>query len=199
MTGKKNPETVLFFLGLTLAAVFFFAEGNEKIKEESDEYFVLQKSLAGEERISLEEYLPELIMGIMECETETEMGTEMEIETETYKAFAIVLRSNMIAASLKKNSRQVTYEEIGLETQNPEMLYQEWNEEQKEAYKKVKEALEETKYQILGKENELYEDVKEDSMKFFGRLAEVNEMAKNGSDHYEILHFFFPDCEIIKN
>lgn len=191
VAGKKNiPEAVLFLLGLAVTVAFLLARQSGKTEEKQEECFIMRKSLAGREQISVEEYLPELVMSMME--------KEEEAETEVWKAVAVVLRSNLLAASMEQN-RWLTYEEIGLETQNPEMMYEEWKEEEKERYAKAKRASEATRYQVLEKTNGLQKIVRGDGQGFLVRLREAGQMAKNGSDYCEILHSFFPNCEITKN
>lgn len=183
-------ETVLFFLGLTLAAALFFGRGSGKSEETGkaeETKGILRKSLAGRELFSLEEYLPGMLLSIVDERS----------EDETWKVFAVMLRSSLTAAMEEKAEELLLYDEIGLESENTRLPQDIWTEEKERAYEKAKKAAKETENQVLQQKNGLCAPLYGEGSA--EKLEEADKMAKCGSTYTEILHSFFPDYEIIKN
>lgn len=133
------PEAVLFLCGLTLLVAFICIKGGIKKENTASDYVVLRESLAGTEKILLEDYLPEAVASV----------AGEGAEKETCKALAVLLRTNAVYVATQEKRKRLSYEEIGLETINSEMLYGEWGEKQKSEYEKIKAAVADTAKEIL--------------------------------------------------
>lgn len=137
----KVSEAVLFFIGLTIVAAFFLMKRNpeeENASKEAD-YVILRESLAGQERIPLEEYL----IGAVAA------NVSEDAEPEMCKALAVLIRTNVIYMGKQKGSRTLAYEELGQEMLETEMYYEKWGKTYEKQYESLKEAVKNTESQAL--------------------------------------------------
>lgn len=208
------PEVVLFLLFPVLFVLFFLFPENKTEKMTVDEAcLIVKESLAGCEEIPLEQYLIGAVAGA---------APEMA-ELETYKALAVLFRTNVWYLAREKASARLPYEELGQRMLTGKEMYEKWGGDFERELEKLKEAVKDTRNQCLCYEGAKIElpyfslcegktkDVDlaqaegmavasgEKGQGFAMSLYQANEMAKEGEDYRALLDYFFPACEIVKN
>lgn len=146
--AEKFPEAVLFFVGLTVIGTALSGKDSPVEESRNPDYVVIRESMAGNERIFLEEYLPELIWAVHE-DYISRKEDGIELGEEEYKELAIRLRTIAVREAERNQSRELLAEKIGFAIINPETAHEQWNEAQKAEYEKIKKAVSETKGEII--------------------------------------------------
>lgn len=130
---------VLFCMGLPVLGGFYGKQETAGETDDRERYVIVRESMAGREEVPLEEYLVGALAG----------SIPEDFEAEACRAQAVILRTNAVCIAEREGVEAIPYEVLGQKSLTVGELQEKWGEDYGARYARLKEAVRDTKGQVL--------------------------------------------------